>query len=131
MLIAGSLARAQQPTGQGPVGWLYYLVVIPAARAYSPLTDIGPDNVQRLQGPGNGSTGIAAGARLFREHAAHDRRGADVTTPANNVAAVDAETGKEQWRFDGKAEELALLSGSGWKLRGTAFWRDGGKLRLF
>ena len=24
-----------------------------------------------------------------------------------------------------------VLSGSGWKLRGTAFWRDGGKLRMF
>ena len=55
-----------------------------------------------------------------------------VTTPYNNVAALDAETGKEMWRFDGKAEELGpLLSGSGWKLRGTAFWRDGGELRLF
>ena len=55
-----------------------------------------------------------------------------VTTPYNNIAAVDAETGKERWRFDGKAEELGpLLSSSGWKLRGTAFWRDGGRLRLF
>ena len=55
-----------------------------------------------------------------------------VTTPYNNVAAVDAETGTEKWRFDGKAEELGpLLSASGWKLRGTAFWRDGGNLRLF
>ncbi|HEY6361892.1 MAG TPA: PQQ-binding-like beta-propeller repeat protein, partial [Vicinamibacterales bacterium] len=30
------------------------------------------------------------------------------------------------------AQELGpLLSASGWKLRGTAFWRDGGRLRLF
>jgi hypothetical protein len=55
-----------------------------------------------------------------------------VTTPYNNVAAVDADTGQERWRFDGKAEELGpLLSASGWKLRGTAFWRDGGRLRMF
>src|SRR4029434_9257003 len=55
-----------------------------------------------------------------------------VTTPYNSLAALDAETGKERWRFDGHAYELGqLLSGSGWKLRGTAVWRDGGRLRIF
>ena len=55
-----------------------------------------------------------------------------VTTPYNNVAALDAETGKELWRFDGEGYKLGqLLSASGWKLRGTAFWRDGDKLRIF
>ena len=55
-----------------------------------------------------------------------------VTTPYNSIAALDAETGKELWRFDGEAYKLGqVLSGSGWKLRGTAFWRDGGKLRMF
>jgi quinoprotein glucose dehydrogenase len=54
-----------------------------------------------------------------------------VTTPYNSVAAVNAETGKELWRFDGEAYKLGqILSGSGWKLRGTAVWRDGGKLRV-
>ena len=44
-----------------------------------------------------------------------------VTTPYNSLAALDAETGAEKWRFDGHAYELGqLLSGSGWKLRGTA-----------
>ena len=55
-----------------------------------------------------------------------------VTTPYNSIAALDAETGKELWRFDGEAYKLGqVLSGSGWKLRGTAFWRDGDKLRIF
>jgi len=55
-----------------------------------------------------------------------------VTTPYNSIAALDAESGKELWRFDGEGYKLGqVLSGSGWKLRGTAFWRDGGKLRLF
>src|SRR6266446_2687109 len=55
-----------------------------------------------------------------------------VTTPYNSIAALDAETGKELWRFDGEAYKLGqVLSGSGWKLRGTAFWRDGNKLRIF
>src|SRR5438067_879587 len=49
-----------------------------------------------------------------------------------SFAALDAETGKELWRFDGEAYKLGqLLSASGWKLRGPAFWRDGNKLRIF
>ena len=65
-------------------------------------------------------------ARLLREYAAHDRRHALCDDSYNNLAAVDAETGKERWRFDGHAERLGpLLSSSGWKLRGTP-WRDGG-----
>ena len=55
-----------------------------------------------------------------------------VTTPYNSMAALDAETGRELWRFDGEAYKLGqILSASGWKLRGTAFWRDGDKLRVF
>ncbi len=54
-----------------------------------------------------------------------------VTTPYNSIAALDAETGKELWRFDGEAyKEGQILSASGWKMRGTAFWRDGDKLRI-
>src|SRR5215468_10230702 len=55
-----------------------------------------------------------------------------VTTPYNSVAALDAETGRELWRFDGEAYKLGqVLSASGWKLRGTAFWRDNGRLYIF
>jgi quinoprotein glucose dehydrogenase len=129
ILFAGSLVGAQP---SGPVEWLYY-GGDQGGTKYSPLTDIAPENVQRLQmawewkhwekPPAPGffeSTPLMIDGVLY------------VTTPLNNVAAVDAETGKEQWRFDGKAEELGpLLSASGWKLRGTAFWRDGGRLRLF
>jgi quinoprotein glucose dehydrogenase len=55
-----------------------------------------------------------------------------VTTPYNSIAALDAETGKELWRFDGEAYKLGqVLSGSGWKLRGTGFWRENGRLYIF
>src|SRR5256714_9858497 len=54
-----------------------------------------------------------------------------VTTPYNNVAALDATTGKELWRFDGEGYKLGqVLSGSGWKLRGTPVVRDGANLRI-
>jgi quinoprotein glucose dehydrogenase len=136
ILVAGSLVAAQQ---QSPpqVEWLYY-GGDQGGTKYSTLSDIRPDNLPRLQMawqwkhwetplkeydtvPGfNESTPLMIDGVLY------------ITTPYNSIAAVDAETGKERWRFDGGAYELGqILSGSGWKLRGTAFWRDGGRMRLF
>ncbi|MGH9255231.1 MAG: pyrroloquinoline quinone-dependent dehydrogenase [Vicinamibacterales bacterium] len=131
VLATGSLLAAQ---GQSPpqVEWLYY-GGDPGSTKYSTLPDINAGNVERLQvawewkhwetPPAPGyfeSTPLMIDGVLY------------VTTPYNSIAAVDAETGKERWRFEGKAEELGpLLSASGWKLRGTAFWRDGDRLRLF
>ena len=133
--ISGSLLAADGPSKQ--VEWLYY-GGDQAGTKFSPLTDITPTNVQGLQVawqwkhwetpmPEYGTIpGFFEATPLMIDGVLY------VTTPYNNVAAVDAETGTEKWRFDGKAEELGpLLSASGWKLRGTAFWRDGGKLRLF
>jgi quinoprotein glucose dehydrogenase len=130
VLVIGSVGAAQEPSG--PVEWLYY-GGDPGGGKYSTLADINAANVHRLQiawqwkhwekPPAPGyfeSTPLMIDGVLY------------VTTPYNSIAAVDAETGKEKWRFEGKAEELGpLLSGSGWKLRGTAFWRDGERLRLF
>jgi len=135
VLIAGSLVAADAPSKQ--VEWLYY-GGDPGGAKYSTLTDISAGNVQRLAvawqwkhwetpleeyktSPGFfESTPLMIDGTLY------------VTTPYNSIAALDAETGKELWRFDGEAYKLGqLLSASGWKLRGTAFWRDGGKLRLF
>jgi quinoprotein glucose dehydrogenase len=55
-----------------------------------------------------------------------------VTTPYTSIAALDAESGTEIWRFDTEAYKLGQIqSGSGWKHRGAAFWRDGDALRIF
>jgi quinoprotein glucose dehydrogenase len=110
----------------------------PGNSRYSQLTDVTPQNVSRLKvawqwkhwdaplqqyGTSPGAfenTPLMIDGVLF------------VTTPYNNIAALDAETGKDLWRFDGEAYKLGqLLSASGWKLRGTAIWRDGAKLRIF
>jgi quinoprotein glucose dehydrogenase len=129
--VIASLSAAQAPS-RPVVEWPYY-GGDPGNSKYSALADINAGNVQRLQPvwqwkhwdrpPAPGffeSTPLMIDGTLY------------VTTPYNNLAAVDAETGAEQWRFDGKAEELGpLLSASGWKLRGTAFWRDAGRLRIF
>jgi quinoprotein glucose dehydrogenase len=131
VLAAGSLLAAQGQSSR-QVEWLYY-GGDPGSARYSPLTDINRGNIQRLSvawqwkhwetPPAPGyfeSTPLMIDGVLY------------VTTPYNSIAAVDAETGKERWRFDGKAETIGpLLSASGWKLRGTAFWRDGDRLRLF
>lgn len=134
LFIAGALAVwAQRPQ----VEWLYY-GGDPGNSKYSTLTDINAGNIQRLQIAWQwkhwetplqayGTTpGFFENTPLMIDGVLY------VTTPYNSIAAVDAETGKELWRFDGEGYKLGqVLSGSGWKLRGTAFWRDGGKLRMF
>jgi glucose dehydrogenase len=104
--------RAQSRTpavASAEADWLYY-GGDPGGTKYSPLADINIGNVQRLQiawqwkhwdtPPAPGffeSTPLMIDGVLY------------VTTPYNNVAAVDADTGQERWRFDGKAEELGPL----------------------
>src|SRR6478735_215090 len=136
VLVVASLAAAKElPSRQ--VEWLFY-GGDPGGMKYSALTDVNAANVQRLQlawqwkhwetpleeyktAPGFfESTPLMIDGVLY------------VTTPYNSIAAVDAETGKELWRFDGEAYKLGqVLSGSGWKLRGTAFWRENGRLFIF
>ncbi|HUR35131.1 MAG TPA: PQQ-binding-like beta-propeller repeat protein [Vicinamibacterales bacterium] len=54
-----------------------------------------------------------------------------VTTPYNNVAALDATTGRELWRFDSEAYKMGQIPGTGFKHRGAAVWRDGNRVRVF
>ena len=137
VLAAGSVLAAQGPSSSRQVEWLYY-GGDPGGTKYSTLTDIGLENIQRLQPVWQWkhwetaleeygtSPGFFEGTPLMIDGVLY------VTTPYNSIAALDAETGKELWRFDGEAYKLGqILSGSGWKLRGTAFWRDGAKLRVF
>src|SRR5437867_387760 len=138
IVLTASLAllAAQEP-GSRQVEWLYY-GGDPANTKYSPLADITLQNVQRLQiawqwkhwetplGQYGTTPGFFESTPLMIDGVLY------VTTPYNSIAAVDAETGKELWRFDGEAYKLGqVLSGSGWQLRGTAFWRDGGRLFIF
>jgi quinoprotein glucose dehydrogenase len=138
MLLTGSSVLSPQgKASSGQVEWLYY-GGDPGGSRYSPLTDINAGNIRRLQVAWQwkhwetpldqyGTTpGYFENTPLMIDGVLY------VTTPYNSIAALDAESGKELWRFDGEGYKLGqVLSGSGWKLRGTAFWRDGGKLRLF
>jgi quinoprotein glucose dehydrogenase len=137
LVLAAAAALAAQRPPSRQVEWPYWGGDQGGSK-YSTLTDINADTVQRLQpvwqwkhwetpleqyGTSPGffeATPIMIDGVLY------------VTTPYNSIAALDAETGKELWRFDGEAYKLGqILSSSGWKLRGTAAWRDGGKLRVF
>jgi glucose dehydrogenase len=136
VLFAGALVAAQ-PSSSRQVEWAHY-GGDPGGMKYSTLTDITLQTVQGLHVawewkhwetplPEFGTTpGFFEATPLMIDGVLY------VTTPYNSMAALDAETGRELWRFDGEAYKLGqILSGSGWKLRGTAFWRDGDKLRVF
>ena len=131
-LCALLLAQSSQQ-----VEWLYY-GGDQAGTKYSSLADINTSNVQKLHIAWQwkhwetplqqyGTTpGFFEATPLMIDGVLY------VTTPYNSIAAVDAESGKELWRFDGEAYKLGqLLSASGWKLRGTAFWRSNGRLYIF
>src|SRR5213594_2224857 len=119
------------------VEWLYY-GGDQAGTKYSPLADINANNVERLEiawqwkhwetplSEYDTTPGFFEATPLMIDGVLY------VTTPYNSIATLDADTGKELWRFDGEAYKLGqVLSASGWKLRGTGFWRDNGRLRIF
>ena len=138
LLLAGSLVISPQGKDSSrQVEWRYY-GGDPGGARYSPLADISAENIRSLRVAWEwkhwetpleqyGTTpGYFESTPLMIDGVLY------VTTPYNSIAALDAESGKELWRFDGEGYKLGqVLSGSGWKLRGTAFWRDGNKLRLF
>ena len=135
--LAGSVAlfAFQRPPVQ--VEWPYYGGDLGNSR-FSPLTEINVQNISRLQIVWQWKHFDAPDAQYGTTPGAFENTPLMidgvlyVTTPYNSIAALDAESGKELWRFDGEAYKLGQLrSASGWKLRGTAFWRDGGKLRVF
>lgn len=55
-----------------------------------------------------------------------------LSTPYNQVAALDPTTGRELWRYDPKAYEGGQPpNGQGFAHRGVAAWKDGQQLRIF
>jgi quinoprotein glucose dehydrogenase len=136
LLAAGSLLLAQEHSSS-QIEWLYY-GGDQGGMKFSPLADVNAGNVSRLEVAWQWkhwetpleqyrtTPGFFESTPLMIDGVLY------VTTPFNSVAALDAESGKELWRFDGEAYKLGqLLSSSGWKLRGTAFWRGDGGMRIF
>ena len=135
-ILASGAVLAAQTTASRQVEWPF--VGGDAGNSkYSQLADINVDNVQRLRiawqwqhgegprGDYNTVPGNFETTPLMVDGVLY------VTTPYNNVAAVDATTGRELWRFDGEAYKLGQIPGTGFKHRGAAVWRDGSRLRVF
>ncbi len=106
---------------------------------YSPADEITPQNIRRLTPVWQWTHG----EKPLEEYGTTPYRFENqplmvdgvlyVTTPYNNAVALDAETGKELWRFDSGAVKLGTIPGTGFKHRAPALWRDrndGNKLRM-
>ena len=137
VLVLGSVLAAQQSQSR-QVEWFYF-GADPEHSKYSPVDDITPRNVQRL--------GILwqweHGEKPLEQYGTVPFRFENqplmvdgvlyVTTPYNNAAALEAETGKELWRFESGAVKLGGIPGTGFKHRAPALWRDardGNRLRV-
>jgi quinoprotein glucose dehydrogenase len=103
----------------------------PGGARYSPLTQIGPENVRFLEvawvhrsGHGPGEAGLEQGS--YQLTPVLDDGVLYGCTPANRLFALDAETGAERWRFDA-APVLAGMAARIAACRGVALWRDPGR----
>ena len=108
------------------------------ASHYSPLDQITPANVNRLQVawewrpnekdlPQFGTRpGAFQASPIVVDNVMY------VSTMYYGVAALDPATGKELWRYDSKAyEDGQPPNGTGYVHRGIVAWKDGDRLRIF
>src|SRR5262249_22532967 len=127
-VVQGAKVAAAQGTASRQVEWTS-VGGDPGNAKYSLLADINVDNVQRLTIAWQWTHGAAPLADYgtvpgnFENTPLMIDGVLYVTTPYNNIAALDATTGKELWRFDGEAYKLGQIPGSGFKHRGAAAWR--------
>ena len=112
------------------------------AMRWSPLTDITRDNVARLNVAWTWKTGERAVAASpgqmavrpgqFQASPVVIRDTLYVSTPYAGVAAIDAGSGRELWRFDSGAWKAGQPSnGTGLVHRGVGVWSGGGGRRVF
>lgn len=129
-------AQAQYGAKNGE--WPYY-AADPGGTKYSPLTQIDKSNVNNLE-----VAWVWESADL--EIPAAKRRQAGyfkttpimvdgvmyLSTPMNQIAAIDPGNGNTLWVFDPKTYDLGRPTNSGFQNRGVAYWSDGkGDERIF
>ena len=114
----------------------------PGAMRWSPVRDVNRDNVSQLRPAWSWKTGehaIPAGpdqkpARpgLFQASPVVIHDTMYVSTPYAAVAALDARTGRELWKYDPEVWRGGQPSnGTGFVHRGVATWTDGHARRVF
>ena len=111
-----------------------------ASTHYSPLDQITPANAGKLKEIWEWRTGEEPLAEFKTTPGMFEATPLEIgntlylSTPYNVVVALNAETGKETWRYDPKAyAEGQVPNGTGFVHRGVAAWEDGrsGKLHIF
>ncbi len=129
--LVATLLAAPAASGPGPAvvptdataGWGQWGGDAGGTR-YSPLADVTPANVGDLAVAWRFRTGDwdPSGAEATSFQATPVLRDGTLflCTPFNRVFAVDAETGRERWRFDPRIAR----SGHGLACRGVALWED-------
>src|SRR5574341_2612040 len=143
--IAAVGALAVRPTltqGQGQLAeWPVY-GGDPGGMRYSTLADVNRDNVSRLARAWTWATGElpipqtdstkAARPGTFQATPLMVNDTLYLSTPYNRVVALDANTGRQLWRFDPGAHTYGQPSnGTGFVHRGVALWTDGRERRVF
>lgn len=129
--IAGALAPAM-------VEWPVYGGDA-AGTKHSPLAEVNRDTVERLSLAWEWKPGEEPLAEYgtrpgnFQNTPLMIDNVLYVSTPYNQVAALDAETGEQRWIFDPEAyKDGQPPNGTGFVHRGVAAWRDAdGRVRLF
>jgi quinoprotein glucose dehydrogenase len=127
-LVLGCDAAAPPMEVGGPVaGWPEYGGTKAGIR-YSPLTQITPQNVERLEvawthrsGDFEGPGVTAYLASSFQVTPILVDDALVYCTPFNRVFSIDAETGVERWSYDPGVDRKGLYLVS---CRGVAHWRD-------
>jgi quinoprotein glucose dehydrogenase len=131
LAVTVTLAAAQASADDTSKGeWPHYAGPITATK-YSPLSRIDAKNVQTLQpvwtwdSPDNALIGTATKERggSFKATPIMIDGVLYTSTSLNQVAAVDAGTGKTKWVFDPKAYDSGRRpANSGWQHRGVSYW---------
>jgi quinoprotein glucose dehydrogenase len=135
LALSAAGARAQRVDWPAPSGDA-------GALRWSPLADVNRENVARLKVAWTWKTGeraIPAGPEqkparpgLFQASPVVIGDTLYVSTPYAAVAALDAGTGRELWRYDPEVWRAGQPSnGTGFVHRGVATWTDGRERRVF
>ncbi|HEU5219630.1 MAG TPA: amidohydrolase family protein, partial [Gemmatimonadales bacterium] len=110
----------------------------PGATKFSPLAQITRDNVHLLRGAWEWGTGerrdsaSRAHPGLFEATPIVFGDTLFLSTPYNQVVALDGSTGRELWRYDPRAYDAGQPpNGMGFVHRGVAAWSDGRSRRIF
>jgi quinoprotein glucose dehydrogenase len=110
----------------------------PGAMKFSPLTQITRDNVHLLRSAWEWRTGerpdsaSRAHPGLFEATPLMLGDTLFLSTPYNQVVALDGSTGRELWRYDPRAYAAGQPpNGMGFVHRGVAAWSDGTSRRIF